>query len=119
MNTNLKTDDEGILSDEAMENLLGEDFSTAYSGHVAEYRVISKAQKAITRKDTIKEIKQLISDEGISVEVLLALKAAAKEEEMLLKDMKYAKHKVSQVWGVPHLVISWETWNKLASLEVE
>ncbi len=33
-----------VLSDEKLEELLGEDFKTAYSGHIAEYRSIAKAQ---------------------------------------------------------------------------
>ena len=34
-----------VLTDEELEELLGEDFSTAYSGHVVEYRSIAKAQR--------------------------------------------------------------------------
>ena len=33
-----------LLSDKQLEELLGEDFKTVYSGHVEEYRSIAKAQ---------------------------------------------------------------------------
>ena len=33
-----------VMRDEQLEELLGVDFRTAYSGHVAEYRSIAKAQ---------------------------------------------------------------------------
>ena len=53
LNKNKQTDlrkEEGkvilpVLTDEELEKLLGEDFRTAYSGHVAEYRSIAKAQR--------------------------------------------------------------------------
>ena len=34
------------LTEKELEDLLGEDFSTAYSGHVAEYQTIADAQLA-------------------------------------------------------------------------
>ena len=36
--------EKGLMSDEELEKLLGEDFRTAYSGHVAEYQDIAQAQ---------------------------------------------------------------------------
>ena len=42
-----------ILNDEELEELLGEDFATAYSGHVEEYRSVAKAQHQQDMKDFI------------------------------------------------------------------
>ena len=33
---------DSMMSDKELEELLGEDFSTAYSGHIAEYRKIAE-----------------------------------------------------------------------------
>lgn len=51
------------LKDEEMEQLLGIDFATAYSGHVEEYRDIRKAQDIrtaeLTRKEDIELLEKL------------------------------------------------------------
>jgi hypothetical protein len=42
--SDIKPEELKLISDEEMEKLLGEDFSTAYSGHVNEYHIIAQAQ---------------------------------------------------------------------------
>ena len=52
--------EETVMSDEQLEKLLGEDFKTAYSGHVEEYQSIAKAQAEITAKITMRRVCYMI-----------------------------------------------------------
>ena len=45
-----------VMSDEQLEDLLGEDFKTAYSGHIKEYQAIAKAQAEISFRAGIGEV---------------------------------------------------------------
>jgi len=56
-----------LLTDEEMEKILGIDFTTAYSGHIAEYKAIRNAQADLTRKEMETRIEKCeLTDEEIA-----------------------------------------------------
>lgn len=45
---------EWMLTDEEIEGLIGIEFKNTYSGHIAEYQAIAKAQDAKTKRELVK-----------------------------------------------------------------
>jgi len=81
--------DELLLTDREMEKLLGEDFKTAYSRHIAEYHSIAKAQieKIKNNLPTFEEIRLKIADCQLGSMEVPQLREWLKEN-LLIKEEK-------------------------------
>jgi len=70
-----------LLTDEEMGKILGIDFTTAYSGHIAEYKAIRDAQADLTRKEIDKKVKAYFETEPwMTLEDWRILKLGSKGE---------------------------------------